>query len=221
MLTQKAFWTGAITRVLEKSGIYNELSSLLTTLPIPPPQGWERRKLKEIAFYPKERIDTSLLTPQNYVGVDNLLQNKQGKKDADFILKENKTTNAYKQNDILIGNIRPYLKKIWFANINGGTNGDVVVVRLKDTEYFNPKFLYYILSDDRFFQYEMDNSKGIKMPRGDKNAILNYHFSSPPLQAQQQIVKTIEKLEKRCLILEDFAKELETKKNEFISRALV
>jgi len=41
---------------------------------------------------------------------------------------------AYFKNDILVGNIRPYLKKIWFADCFGGTNGDVLVIHLTNKE---------------------------------------------------------------------------------------
>ena len=155
------------------------LKTLLDSLPTPPKQGWERVKLKQAAFYPQDRIEITLLTSQNYVGVDNLLQDKKGKREAGFVLDGTGTTNAYNKNDILIGNIRPYLKKNWFANVNGGTNNDVVVVRSKETQ-IKPKFLYYILSDDDFFEYEMQNVKGVKMPRGDKDSIKLHFFSSAP-----------------------------------------
>ncbi|BDQ27879.1 hypothetical protein ASB1_15550 [Helicobacter heilmannii] len=84
------------------------------------PAGWGVKRLYDVAFQPKDRIRISHLTPKNYVGVDNLLQNGQGKREATFIPKGNSKTSGYAQNDILIGNIRPYLKKIWLADTEGG-----------------------------------------------------------------------------------------------------
>lgn len=179
LLSQRKTLQRFITTILQKAGLTQSLHSLLDSLPTPPKQGWERVKLKQAAFYPQDRIEITLLTSQNYVGVDNLLQDKKGKREAGFVLDGTGTTNAYNKNDILIGNIRPYLKKNWFANVNGGTNNDVVVVRSKETQ-IKPKFLYYILSDDDFFEYEMQNVKGVKMPRGDKDSIKLHFFSSAP-----------------------------------------
>ncbi len=57
------------------------------------------------------------------------------------------------ENDILIGNIRPYLKKIWLAEHDGGTKGDVLPVHITDKE-LDAKFLYYCFSSDQFFLYD-------------------------------------------------------------------
>lgn len=74
--------------------------------------------LGDVCFYPRQRIPVSLLHKNNYVGVDNLLPNKQGKKESNCVPSEGSCL-SYTINDILIGNIRPYLKKIWISNNNG------------------------------------------------------------------------------------------------------
>lgn len=212
--------TKLISFILQKTGISQNIKELLQTLPTPPKHGWDRVKLKQVAFYPQDRIDIDLLTPQNYVGVDNLLQNKEGKKEAEFILEGVGTTNAYDTNDILIGNIRPYLKKIWFANSKGGTNNDVVVVRSKDIKKLNSKFLYCVLCDDDFFEYEMRNAKGVKMPRGDKEAILNYDFPLPPLETQEKILQSIELVEQQSDFIKSKLEFLEKEKEKILHKYL-
>ena len=96
--------------------------------------------------------------------------------------------------DILIGNIRPYLKKIWQADCTGGASGDVLVLRLND-ESVNSRYLYQILADDKFFDYNMKNAKGAKMPRGNKNAILEYKIPIPSLPTQRKIVEILDKFD--------------------------
>ena len=91
-----------------------------------------------------------------------------------------------------IGNIRPYLKKIWLSDCAGGTNGDVLVIQIDERERLLPKYLFYVLSSDRFFLYDMQNSKGAKMPRGNKAAILKYRISVPPLPVQGEIVRILD-----------------------------
>ena len=71
--------------------------------------------------------------------------------------------------DTLVSNIRPYFKKIWFAESDGGCSNDVLVLRAK--EGIDAKFLYYVLADDAFFDYSNATSKGTKMPRGDKKRV--------------------------------------------------
>lgn len=159
-------------------------------------EGVKWMKLGDVTFYPKERISISLLHKDNYIGVDNLLPNKQGKKESDYV-PSNGSCILYNVNDILIGNIRPYLKKIWMSNNNGGTNGDVLVFRLKD-EFLNHimhKYLYYLLSSDDFFNYDNQYAKGAKMPRGDKNMNMKYIIPIPSFSEQQRIVSILDKFE--------------------------
>ena len=107
------------------------------------------------------------------------------------------TSIAYETGDVLIGNIRPYLKKIWLADSSGGTNQDVLVVRIHEAEHaaITPKFLYYTLASDDFFAYGMQHAKGAKMPRGDKAAILRYPVAIPAKEEQNRIVATLDKFD--------------------------
>lgn len=214
-----------INRVLAKTGILNvefQYNEDLKDLPTPQDYNlteWESVKLKNVAFYPNNKIEVEFLTAKNYVGVDNLLQNKEGKRDADFVLQSG-MANEFIKDDILIGNIRPYLKKIWFADIDGGTNGDVIVIRILNKENINSKFLYLILKDDSFFDYDMKHVKGLKMPRGNKEAILNYKFLLPPLEAQEKIVQAIESIEQKISSLQTELNSLNGKQKEILEKYL-
>lgn len=147
--------------------------------------------LKEIAEYSKNRISAEELNADNYVGVDNLLQNKMGKTSSNHIPKTGNSTKYFK-GDILIGNIRPYLKKIWLADNEGGTNGDVLAIHIKDNRVM-PEYLYYVLSSDCFFDYDNNNAKGAKMPRGNKDAVMNYKLFLPSIDEQERIVNILRK----------------------------
>ena len=153
----------------------------------------EWKTLGEVANYSNTRISFNKLNEKNYVGVDNLLQNQAGKTNSNHVPKEGNFTE-YLTDDILIGNIRPYLKKIWQADCSGGTNGDVLVIRLKNN-LLTHRYLYYILADDNFFEYNMQHSKGAKMPRGNKEAILKYRLPIPPLEEQVRIVKILDRFD--------------------------
>ncbi len=150
----------------------------------------------DISNYSKTRIDASKLNNESYVGVDNLLQNKQGKTLSNYVPSVGRLTE-YETGDILIGNIRPYLKKIWRATNIGGTNGDVLVVRINENKKENLKseFLYYLLSADDFFNYNMQFAKGAKMPRGDKASIMNYKIPLPSITEQSRIVSILDKFD--------------------------
>ena len=79
-----------------------------------------------------------------------MIENRGGVKIASS-LPDAKFTSAYKPNDILLSNIRPYCCKIWLADKKGSCSNDVLVVRAKNN--IDSKFLYYVLSDQNFFNY--------------------------------------------------------------------
>ena len=172
------------------------------------------KSLGEVAEYSKSRISFDKLNEKNYIGVDNLLQNRMGKTNSSYLPTSGNLT-AYFENDILIGNIRPYLKKIWQANQIGGTNGDVLVIHLKDKNIL-PRYLYQILADDKFFDFNMQNAKGAKMPRGNKEAILKYSFPVPPLDEQKRIVNILDKFEALThSITEGLPKEITLREQQY------
>ncbi|MDY5717570.1 MAG: restriction endonuclease subunit S, partial [Selenomonas sp.] len=160
--------------------------------------GYATVKLMDVAEYSKDRINAMNTNARNYVGVDNLLQNRQGKTNAKYIPAEGNLTKYFKE-DVLIGNIRPYLRKIWFANCFGGTNGDVLVIHSKNNiDVMLSKFMYYVLSDERFFIYDDNNSKGAKMPRGNKKVIMEYEFYLPTIEKQKSIISILDRFDTLC-----------------------
>lgn len=151
------------------------------------------KKLGDVAYYVKNRVNDSLITISNYVSVENLLQNRQGKTNASNV--PDGSLIHYESGDILIGNIRPYLKKIWLADGDGGTNGDVLTIRA-NRELLTPEFLYQCLASDDFFQYDMNHAKGAKMPRGSKEDVLNYMIPITSLAEQQRIVSILDRFDR-------------------------
>lgn len=161
----------------------------------------EWKAVGDIAGYSPTKVDADKLDATSFVGVDNLLADKGGRIDATYQPNTARLT-AYEPGDILLGNIRPYLKKVWMAENNGGCSGDVLAIRiLADCKkIISPEYLYYALSSDSFFSYSMQHAKGAKMPRGSKDAILNYQIPIPcpsapekSLAIQSEIVRILDK----------------------------
>ena len=154
---------------------------------------WETVWLGDVATYVSDRIDASLLDTHNYVSVENLLADRRGIKDSENVPQTGRFIQ-YVSGDVLIGNIRPYLKKIWLAIHEGGTNGDVLVIRPNNSKNLSSEYLYHSLASDVFFNYAMQNAKGAKMPRGDKKLIMKYSFPLPPIDIQHRIADTLDKV---------------------------
>ena len=170
--------------------------------------------LGDVGEFSRNRIDSSSLNETSFVGVDNLLQNRNGKTNSKYVPSEG-TLTAYQISDILIGNIRPYLKKIWYANNTGGASGDVLVVHLINKNVL-PRYLYHILADDKFFAYNMQYARGAKMPRGNKQKIMEYKIPIPPLSEQQRIVSFLDKFDTlTSSISEGLPKEIELRRKQY------
>ena len=60
------------------------------------------------------------------------------------------------------------------------------------------RFLYYCLSSENFFEYDNRNSKGAKMPRGNKEAIMEYSFGIPTIEEQERIVSILDRFDSLC-----------------------
>lgn len=135
------------------------------------PKGWKNGQLEDICGYSSNKIMIEKLDKNNYISTENMLPNKGGIIEASGLPTTSKVT-SFNIGDTLISNIRPYFKKIYYCNQNGGCSNDVLCFnpKLKDYTYC----LYLYLYEDNFFDYMMSGSKGTKMPRGDKKQIMRY-----------------------------------------------
>ncbi|TKZ31733.1 restriction endonuclease subunit S, partial [Brachyspira catarrhinii] len=154
---------------------------------------WQEVRLGDIVKYYNNKISRSLVTNYNYISTENLLPNIGGKINASSIPNTDKL-NSYLKNHILISNIRPYFKKIWFARNDGGCSSDILVFESTNNNTY-PKYLYYLMSQNIFFDYVMTGANGTKMPRGDKKHILNFTFLLPPLEEQKKIASILSSLD--------------------------
>ena len=151
-------------------------------------------KLGDICSYRKGKIDVACLNNSTYISTENMLPNKSGITEA-ASLPSVQFTQEYKKGDVLVSNIRPYFKKIWRANCDGGCSNDVLVFQAN--EGTDEGFLYYVLANDEFFAYSMATSKGTKMPRGDKFSIMQYEVPCFDLEAQRKIASIMEAIDKK------------------------
>lgn len=139
-----------------------------------------RVKLSALADYVLEKKKSNGHASELYIGVDNMLPDHAGVRPSDYPPEEGVNVTIFKPGDILIGNIRPYFKKIWLADCPGCCSADVLVLRPKAE--VDSGFLFAALSDDAFFGYVMKGAKGTQMPRGDKGHIMDYPVAQPSNQ---------------------------------------
>lgn len=147
---------------------------------------WQVKELREVFEMPTNRISGSELQADRYISTEHILQNFEGVEPTTS-MPANLSAIRFFQNDILMANIRPYLKKIWLSDRNGGASSDVIVFHI--TIKSDPAFLYYELTNGQFIEYVMESIQGSKMPRGNKQAMQTFKMSIAPLSEQEQIGK--------------------------------
>ena len=74
-------------------------------------ENWEL-KLNDIAYFVEDKISSENIKLDQYVTTDSLLQNKKGRTFAQNLPPQKCSLVHFKKGDVLLGNIRPYLKKI-------------------------------------------------------------------------------------------------------------
>ncbi|HCO8215902.1 restriction endonuclease subunit S [Escherichia fergusonii] len=148
---------------------------------------WEKIKLKEVVDIITTKVDVSQISLCDYISTENMLTNFGGISIANSKPSTGKITKFH-SGDILFSNIRTYFKKLWLADRTGGCSNDVIVFRPKKN--INSNYILSVLMDQKFIEHTVLTSKGTKMPRGDKTAILDYEFNLAPDKYCQHIAKT-------------------------------
>lgn len=148
--------------------------------------------LAAVADLVTEKISVDEITSQQYVSTENLLPDFGGMNSA-VKLPSVSSVTRFRPDDVLISNIRPYLKKVWQADIHGAASNDVLVVRA--TERIGAAYLATVLRSDIFIDYVMRGAKGVKMPRGEISMIQEFLVPCPCADEQQKIADCLSSLD--------------------------
>ena len=163
--------------------------------------------LLEVCGYSEASTSVEGLTLSNFISTDNMMQNRGGIVDAVNLPPANSCCK-FEEDEILISNIRPYFKKIWYSTFEGGCSNDVLVLKTKN-KIFHPKFVYYSLFQDLFFKHMMNGAKGSKMPRGDKDQIMLFQIPKFEKAYQVKVADYLSLLDKKISLNTSIKIELE------------
>ena len=177
---------------------------------------WESVLLEDVAEFQKKRISSDLLNNSNYISTENILQNFGGVQNS-ISIPANTNVIEYQKGDVLLSNIRPYLKKVWLSDRHGGCSADVFVLRGNQCER---RFLYYVIASDRFINFVMSGAKGVKMPRGDKSQMEKFAFFIPTNVEQKKIAMFLSMLDERIATQNKIIEDLKKLKSAIVETIL-
>ena len=178
----------------------------------------DKTTLEQIAPYSTARIAYGKIDPDTYISTDNILQNYKGAVAYEGVPNVDSIIE-YHKGDILVSNIRPYLKKIWYADKSGGCSPDVLVFRPKSN--CDSRYIYYSMRRQDFFDWAMQDVKGLKMPRGKRDNIIRFSILLPSLDEQKDIVLKIQKIEEEIAALKNIYDGAAARKEAVLRRELI
>ncbi|HFI0323582.1 TPA: restriction endonuclease subunit S [Streptococcus suis] len=142
---------------------------------------WKQRKLGEVVY--RSNITSSNKTLPRLEFEDINSGTGTLNKDIRQKIYDSRKGLEFKEEDILFGKLRPYLKKWWFAEYKGIAVGDFWNLK---SDIWDNRFLFtYVQSNS--FQVVANDTSGTKMPRSDWKLVSNSIAIFPTLPEQEAI----------------------------------
>lgn len=180
---------------------------------------WVFIHLSDVSEYGNSFLPEGTFNAEDYICTENMQSGLKGVLPFDGVVASFFVKN-YVPYDILLSNIRPYLKKIWIADKSGGCSNDVLIIR-PFHDKVHGQFLYQVLCQDNFFSYVMEGISGTKMPRGNKKQIMMFGFFMPQsIQEQRAIAKILTDMDKEISDLESKLRKYEQVKQGMMQQLL-
>lgn len=160
---------------------------------------WEERTLGEVCKY-----GNTHKTGKNYINIESMNKDFSGVTFLEPSLERKGI--VYGVGDVLMSNIRPYLRKAWLADRSGICDSDVLVFHLKDGVDIDSTFLYYTIASSELVKWAMIGARGTKMPRCDKQHLMEKRIFLPCKEEQQKIGSFLAEIDKEIQIQKEFIK---------------
>lgn len=155
-------------------------------------------------------IDLSSVDRDNHIIVDT--------KQINTKTAPSRAQQIIKMGDILFGGTRPMLKRSCIVNeeYNNQICSTGFCVLRANPEKALPKWIYFMISTDEFYNYVEKNQKGASYPAISDGDVKNYMISLPTLEKQKEIVDLLDKLEKNYNnIFNKLPAEIEKRKTQY------
>lgn len=156
------------------------------------PKGWTVKKVGEIAERKTDVIDP-LKTKDvyDYIGLEHIAPNEFSRIGKGLSNETQALKVIFDKGDLLYGKLRPYLNKVWIADISGVGSTEFIVLKQNDYTYY----LYLNMQMKRFLDFTQSMTAGTQHPRVSWRDIQNYSIIVPEdneMNAIQNVIMSIE-----------------------------
>lgn len=94
-------------------------------------------------------------------------------------------SRKFRRDDVLFNKLRPYLAKVYHADFDGVSSGELLCLR--PSADVVPRYLFYVVSSKAFVDAVDAETFGSKMPRADWEIVGHEPLPLPPIDVQQRI----------------------------------
>jgi type I restriction enzyme S subunit len=151
----------------------------------PMPQGWEVKRLRELADETRDPADPRAIDPETvYVGLEHIPRRSTTFVDWGKAGQVGSLKLKFQTGDILFGKIRPYFHKCAVAPVVGVASSDAIIIRAKSLKV--RALVLSLTSSDAFVAHAVKTSNGTKMPRADWKVLREYPLAIPPSDLGQR-----------------------------------
>ncbi len=154
------------------------------------PDGWVWTTLGDVVDSTRKRANPQGYSDLPYVGLEHIEAHTMRRLGSVPAATMRSSAECFEPDDVLYGRLRPYLNKVYRADIAGLCSAEFIVFR--KTPYLDSKYLQYLLNSWPFVSFASHLNTGDR-PRVDFEQLAVYPFPLPPLAEQQRIVAEIEK----------------------------
>jgi type I restriction enzyme S subunit len=142
------------------------------------PQGWEVKKLGEIAEVMRRNVPKGELDePKPYVGLEHIPRCSLALDAWETATELGSNKLEFKKGEVLFGKIRPYFHKVSVAPFEGLCSADTIVIRARRPEHY--AFVVACVSAEAFVAEASATANGAKMPRANWDVLEKYQVVIP------------------------------------------
>jgi len=137
-----------------------------------------------------------------------------------------KEGRVFQRDDVLFNKLRPYLAKVYHADFDGISSGELLNLRASDRVL--PRFLFHVLSSWAFIDTINAETFGTKMPRADWETVGHQPLPLPDLDTQRRIAGYLDDktalidalIEKKLALLDRLAEKRQALITRIVTRGL-
>lgn len=142
------------------------------------PQGWEVKKLGEIAENMRRNVPKGKLEePRPFVGLEHIPRRSLALDAWNIATELGSNKLEFKKGEVLFGKIRPYFHKVSVAPFDGLCSADTFVIRAHGPEHY--ACVVACVSSDAFVAEASASANGAKMPRANWDVLKKYPVVIP------------------------------------------